>query len=190
MLDAGCGNNSPYYIKSKYPDIIYTGIDVGDYNQINPNSADKYIIVEPDKFAEAIASLPQRFDTVISSHNLEHCNDREKTLEALIKVLKNNGYLYLSFPSEKTVNFPGFRRGSLNYYDDPSHKYSPPDYNKTIAALQQNNMEIIFANKSYKPFFMYWIGFFLERKSKKDKEIKNGTWAYWGFETIIWAKKK
>ena len=190
LLDVGCGNDSPYYIKTKYPDIIYTGIDVGDYNQTKPNLADNYIVVKPGEFSEAIANMPELFDTVISSHNLEHCNDREKTLEAMIKVLKPGGYLFLSFPTEESVNFPGPRKGTLNYYDDKTHRDKPPEYDKIISKLKENNMEILFASKSYKPFLLYLIGFFLEWKSKKDKEVKIWTWAYWGFETIIWTKKK
>ena len=82
LLDVGCGNNSPYIMKSMFPDIYYTGIDIGDYNQTAPNLADEYIIADPNKFADTILNLDKKYDTVISSHNLEHCNDREKTLEA------------------------------------------------------------------------------------------------------------
>lgn len=190
LLDVGCGNNSSYSIKSQYPNIHYTGIDVGDYNQTKPNMADNYIITEPEKFADTIANIPELFDTVISSHNLEHCNDRNKCLDAMIKVLKNGGYLYLSFPTEKSINFPGPRNGCLNYYDDGTHKDIPPDFDKVITVLKNNNMEIIFSSKSYKPFFMFLIGALYERKSKKEKQTKVGTWAFWGFEAIIWAKKK
>jgi SAM-dependent methyltransferase len=189
LLDVGCGNDSPYYIKIIRPDIIYTGIDVEDCNQTKPNLADTYILVEPENFSQTIAEMPESFDAVISSHNLEHCNDREKTLEAMIKALKPNGYMYLSFPTEDSINFPGPRKGTLNYYDDKTHKDLPPNFDKIITTLKQNNMEILFANKSYKPFFFYIIGFLFEWKSKKDKEVNWATWAYWGFETIIWAKK-
>jgi ubiquinone/menaquinone biosynthesis C-methylase UbiE len=189
LLDVGCGNNSSYDIKTICPDVFYVGIDIGDYNQTKPNLADQYVITTPEEFAKTISNMASTFDTVVSSHNLEHCNDREKTLDAMIKVLKSGGYLYLAFPTEKSVNFPGPRNGTLNYYDDPTHKNTPPNYDKTIKKLLENNMQIIFASKSYKPFFMYIIGFLLEWKSKKEKQIKYWTWAYWGFETVIWAKK-
>jgi len=169
--------------------MIYTGIDIGDYNQTKPNLADNYIVVEPEKFAEAIENLPELFDGVISSHNLEHCNARNRTLDAMIKVLKPGGYLYLSFPTEESIDFPCTRNGTLNYYDDPTHKDKPPVFDEIIKTIHANGMEVVFASKSYKPFFFYLIGFLLEWKSKKDKEVKIWTWAYWGFETIIWAKK-
>jgi len=50
-------------------------------------------------------------------------------------------------------------------------------------------LEIIFASKSYKPFWEWLVGFLLEWKSKKDKKVKDGTWSYWGFVSVIWAKK-
>jgi SAM-dependent methyltransferase len=189
LLDVGCGNNSPYDIKTKYSEIIYTGIDIEDYNQTKPNLADEYIVVKPENFAEAIENMAELFDAVISAHNLEHCNDRDRTLDAMIKALKPGGYLFLSFPTEKSVDFPP-RKKTLNYYDDPTHKDKPPDYEKIISTLKANNMKVLFASKSYKPFPVYIAGFLLERKSKKEKEMLwPWTWGYWGFETIIWAKK-
>jgi SAM-dependent methyltransferase len=190
LLDVGCGNNSPYYFKSWFPYLIYTGIDIGDYNQTSPILTDNYIITSPETYSDKIMEFENEFDTVNCSHNLEHCNDRNKTLEAIIKALKSGGYLYLSFPSEKSTNFPGPRAGCLNYYDDSSHKDVPPKFNEIIERLKNGGMKIIFSSKSYKPFFMYFIGLKNENKSKKEKRVKNGTWAYWGFETIIWAIKK
>jgi SAM-dependent methyltransferase len=189
LLDVGCGNDSPYYIKTLLPDIIYTGIDIDNYNQTKPNLADNYIIVSPENFSNKIAELADSFDAVISSHNLEHCNDRNKTLTAMIKALKTGGYLYLSFPTEDSVNFPGPRSGTLNYYDDPTHKGFPPKFDEIIEILKTNSMEIVFASKSYKPFFYYLLGKLLENKSKREQKVFYPIWAYYGFETIIWARK-
>ena len=189
LLDVGCGNDSSYNAKKKCPNIHYTGIDIVDYNQQKTNLSDEYIITTPEKFADTIANMSMRYDAVVSSHNLEHCNDRENTLIAMVKVLKSGGYLYLSFPTENSVNFPS-RKGTLNYYDDPTHKDAPPNFDKVMTFLKANNMEIIFASKSYKPFFLYIMGALLEWKSKKDKKVKSWNWAYWGFEVVIWAKKK
>jgi ubiquinone/menaquinone biosynthesis C-methylase UbiE len=188
LLDVGCGYYSAYDTKMICSKIFYTGIDIVDYNQKMPNMADEYIVTTPEKFADTIINLNKKYDTVISSHNLEHCNDREKTLEAMIKVLKPNGYLFLSFPSELSIYFPS-RKGTLNYYDDSTHKGKPPDFTGIIQILNKNNMKIIFSCKSYKPFFTHKIGFLFEWKSKQDREVKRWTWAYWGFEAIIWAKK-
>jgi len=157
LLDVGCGNNSPYFIKTLLPEIHYTGIDIGDYNQTQLNLADEYIISTPIKFSDDIANMGESFDTVISSHNLEHCNDREKTLDAIISVLKPGGWLFLAFPTEKSVKFPGYREGCLNYYDDSTHKDSPPSFRQVLGKLKENKLKIVFASKSYKTFFFYII---------------------------------
>jgi SAM-dependent methyltransferase len=190
LLDVGCGNNSPYFLKTNFPAIKYTGIDVGDYNQTKPILADNYIITSPENFADKILEMENKFDTVISSHNLEHCNDRNKTLFAMTKALKIEGYLYLSFPTERSVNFPR-RDGTLNYYDDPTHKDLPPNFTETVEKLKVNGMKILYANKSYKPFFYYICGMLLEMKSRREKKIyhPHPIWAYYGFEAIIWAQK-
>jgi len=192
LLDVGCGNNSPFYIKQQCPDIYYIGIDIGDYNQEKPNLADEYIITTPNNFSNTILNCKNMMggvDVVISSHNLEHCNNRKETLTAITNVIKQKGILYLSFPSEKSVNFPGYRVGCLNYYDDSTHKEKPPIYKEVIQMLKENNMKIIFSSKSYKPLFSFLIGLLFEKRSKIKKAVAPGTWAYWGFETIIWARK-
>jgi SAM-dependent methyltransferase len=189
LLDVGCGNNSPFIIKSILPDIFYTGIDIQSYNQTKPNLADRYIMVNPELFAETIASMENCFDIVISSHNLEHCDKRWETLDAMIKSLKSGGFLYIAFPCGNSITFPS-RALCLNYFDDTTHKENPPEYNFVIERLKRNNMDILFSSKSYKPIIMYLIGFFFESLSKKQKRTSYGTWQYWGFETIIWAKKK
>lgn len=190
LVDVGCGNNSPYYVKSRFPDIFYIGIDIGDYNQTKPNLADEYLLTTPDKFADTIANI-EGADTVISSHNLEHCDDREKTLDAMMKILKQGGKLFLSFPTKESVNFP-HRKGVLNYFADPTHKYNPPDFDQIILELKNNNFDILFSSISYKPMFYFLVGLFLEPLARLTKRVffnSYGTWSYWGFESIIWAKK-
>jgi hypothetical protein len=51
--------------------------------------------------------------------------------------------------------------------------------------------EILFASKSYKPFLYYLYGMLIEHKSKREKKkVYDGTWAYYGFEAVIWARKR
>ena len=196
ILDCGCGNNCSHIIKSICPSSHYTGIDVCDYDQSLHGSADKYIAAKPETFTDKIMEMPDSFDIVISSHNLEHCDYREKTLTAICSALRAGGFLYLSFPAENSVNFP-CRKGTLNYYDDKTHKDLPPDYKKTIEMLKANNMEIIYAVKSHKPVLFFILGAIIEPVSGMLKRLLSpwalfgrATWSYYGFESIIWAKKK
>jgi SAM-dependent methyltransferase len=188
ILDVGCGNNSPFWTKQILPNCFYTGIDIAEYNQTSPNLADKYIISTAENFAEDIAKNKNCFDAVISSHNLEHCNDRQKTLEAMVGALKSGGLLFLSFPSEKSVNFPS-RPGTLCYYDDHTHTGSPPDFDAVIQFLKHNGFRIIFASRSYKPFIDWLIGLLSEPRSRRKNFVTKGTWSYYGFTALIWAKK-
>jgi SAM-dependent methyltransferase len=180
VLDVGCGNDSPSLIKSILPSCVYTGIDVSDYNQTKTNVADNYILVSPDVFSDEILKMSNSFDVVLSSHNLELCNKREETLIAMIKALKPKGRLYLSFPSEKSVEFPS-RQGTLNYYDDNTHKDLPPSYEKVLEILKENNMSVLYSTISHKPFLPWLIGCLTEPISKIKNKTNYYTWCYYGF---------
>jgi SAM-dependent methyltransferase len=188
IFDVGCGSNSPYSTKQILPKCKYTGIDIGDHNQTKPNLSDRYIIAEPINFAGEIAKLTNTFDAVVSSHNLEHCNDRHGTLRAMLAALKPNGLIYVSFPCEPSTHFPK-RKGCLNYYDDETHKYAPPAFDEVITELNSHGFEILFAARRYRPLILRLIGLCLEPLSQRKQQILTGTWEFYGFESVIWARK-
>lgn len=192
ILDVGCGNGSPQYVKMIINKGYYVGIDVGDYNQTKETKeyADEYFLVKSELFAEKIEEYKEVFDVVISSHNLEHCDEPEKVLLAMIRALKKGGKLYLSFPSEESQYFlEGGRKGCLNFYDDPSHQ-NVPNWKKINAILKKERMKIVFRTKNNRPFLMSMIGELNEEKSKECKTVLLGTWEYYGFESILWCKKR
>lgn len=188
ILDVGCGNNSPYRVKKILPQSVYTGIDVGDYNQTEHNNADKYIITSPEKFSSEISKFSEEFDAVISSHNLEHCDHRDETLEAMLGALKVGGQLFLSFPCEQSTLFPK-RGGTLNYFDDSTHKLTPPKFDSILLTLKKFEFEVVYSNKNYKPTLLWLVGLILEPVSRLKNRNLFGTWEYYGFESIIIAKK-
>jgi SAM-dependent methyltransferase len=188
VLDVGCGLDSPHLVKSLFPDCTYTGIDVSDYGQTKTNLSDRYVIVDSNRFPDGIKALGKKFDAVISSHNLEHCEDRDATLNAMMAVLKNGGRLYMSFPSETSVTFPS-RAGCLNYYDDPTHKSTPPDFGATIDLLSKKGFLILYSVKRYRPLLFWALGLLSEPISRRRGRMR-GTWEYYGFESIIWAQQR
>jgi SAM-dependent methyltransferase len=188
ILDVGCGNNSPYKTKQILPKCTYYGIDVGHYNQSKPILADEYIITTGEKFTCEIAKFKNKFNAVISNHNLEHCSDRAGVLLAMLQCLKADGQIFLAFPSEESIGFPN-RAGTLNYYDDLTHTESPPSFESIVQLLSDNNFEIIFSSKAYRPRLLVILGWFLEPLSCFAGKKLPGTWEYWGFESIIKAKK-
>ncbi len=191
ILDVGCGNNSSYTVKRVQPNCHYTGIDISDYNLSKPLLADNYIITDSQSFADTIKNSGL-FDAVISSHNLEHCNDRPSVLEAMLNVLKSDGKIFLSFPCEESINFdsrggPGL--GTLNYYDDQSHVLPPPVFDEVINQLVTSGFRILYSSKRYSPRILWTLGFLLEFYSKIMGRCVVGTWEYHGFESIIIAEK-
>jgi len=187
ILDVGCGNNSPFNVKNIRPDCYYTGIDVGDYNQSSPELADKYIITDPNDFADEIMKLGGRFDAVISTHNIEHCNDRNKTMEAMLRALRPGGQLYMLFPSEISHTLPS-RGGGLNYHDDGTHQGLPPDFDEIVSAIKSIGARIVFSERQYRPLHECVLGLLNEPDSVRRNTILPGTWSYYGFEAMIWAK--
>jgi SAM-dependent methyltransferase len=192
LLDVGCGSNSPYLVKSVRPDIYYVGLDVADYHQAEESkaNADKYLIVSPNEFDGAIAGLgTSPFDAVISCHNLEHCNRPDLVLSAMCGALRPGGSLYLSFPSEASTRMPS-RQGTLNFYDDPTHR-SVPAWRNVLDSLKGHGMEMVYTAQRYRPWAALLVGLVFEPfVAPLGKQApKGGTWALYGFESIIWARK-
>ncbi|HJY63551.1 MAG TPA: class I SAM-dependent methyltransferase, partial [Ignavibacteria bacterium] len=191
LLDVGCGNNSPSVIKQKRPDINYTGIDIDVYSQESgyEKYADRLIFTNPDNFHLEIEKFTNEFDSIICSHNLEHCFNYNAVLLAMLGALKSNGKIYLAFPCEKSVTFPK-RKNSLNFYDDVTH-INLINYDDIIAKLAQNNVIIDFAVRQYKPLILAVIGFLFEPIGRifNMQAPWQATWALYGFETIIIGHK-
>ncbi|MHA7661566.1 class I SAM-dependent methyltransferase [Mycolicibacterium sp. HS_4_1] len=189
VFDIGCGNDSPYLFKSIRPDIRYIGLDVADYHvDHDPKEyADQYLVVPPSEFLSAIEQREGEFDAVVSSHNLEHCSEPDGVVTAMARALRPDGRIYLAFPAADTVNFPS-RDGTLNFYDDDTH-VQPPDYRRVIGLLTAAGITINFAAERFRPPNWVLVGLINEPLSRIRKKVLRGTWALYGFETVIWGTK-
>ena len=189
VLDVGCGNNSPYVFKTLRPDIRYIGLDIADYNQGSDpcEYADEYLLATPEGFAEKIFAMPAAFDAVVSSHNIEHCNDPDGVLAAMLRSVKPGGRIFLAFPCEESVHFPS-RRGTLNFFDDPTH-LAVPQYAGILRRIYEEDFTVEVAVKRYRPVYHFLRGAVAEPLSALRKRVMYGTWALYGFETIIWAAR-
>lgn len=188
LLDVGCGNNSPSICKLLRPDIYYVGIDIGNYNQQNnPHDvADQYVLTTPDMFSTTITNFQNKFDAVISSHNLEHCYAPNLVLKAMLRSLKHNGRFYLSFPCEASVTFP--KRRGLNFFDDDTHM-NVFHLSDVLQIIESEGFTIDIVVERNRPFLLALIGLMLEPLSSFWGKIMIGTWELYGFETIVWATK-
>lgn len=191
VFDIGCGNRSPERVKAQRPDLYYVGIDIQDYEQSERSvgMADEYRVTTPALFLSAIGMERKTMDAVISSHNLEHCEDPFAVVAAMARSLRVGGRLYLSFPCEASVEFPS-RTGSLRFSDDPTHRLPPP-YVRVLEALRKHGMSIQFAAARYRPWPAAALGWVLEPWSLLSRTVMplGSTWALWGFESVIWATK-
>jgi SAM-dependent methyltransferase len=192
ILDVGCGNDSPAYCKWVRRDLHYIGVDVADYHQEarSIRSADEYHVVTPDRFCETIGQFACTIDGVVSSHNLEHCDDYRDVLKAMVGALKLGGRMYLSFPCEASTRFPR-RRGCLNFYDDTTHRNLPP-WRGIIEDLSVLGMSFEFRSRRYRPIAPALCGLLYEPISALRGEVMwtGGTWALYGFESVIWARRE
>jgi len=173
------------------PNSYYVGLDISEYNtgSFSKDIADEYILTDPDIFVNSIKSIKRKFDAIISSHNLEHCDDRLGTINAMIDKLNKKGKIFLSFPSKESINFPK-RIVALNYYDDPTHKDLPPNFELILEILREKGLRIVYSQRSYKPFLLNMIGNFTYLISFFTKKIHLGVWEKWGFESIIIAENR
>ncbi len=173
------------------PDINYTGLDIQVYNQVKgyEKYADNLVFTDPENFHNSIENLENKFDGVISAHNIEHCLYPDKVLHSMIKKVNENGFFYLSFPSDATTKFPS-RKGTLNFYDDNTHR-TLINFNKTIELLKSNGFQILYSTKRYRPIIPAIIGLLVEPISMIKKQVMpfRATWSLYGFESIIFAKK-
>jgi SAM-dependent methyltransferase len=192
ILDVGCGNESPAYFKWLRHDLYYIGIDVADYYQdaLSIRAADEYHITASGGFVEAINRFCGSMDGVVSSHNLEHCDDYRAVLKAMVGVLKPGGRMYLSFPSEASTRFP-HRRGCLNFFDDSTHRHLL-SWQAVVEDLHAFGMVFEFSARRYRPLIPAFFGLLFEPVSALRNEVlrTGGTWALYGFETVIWAMRR
>lgn len=191
VLDVGCGNNSPRESKLLRPDIFYAGIDVGDFNQTaSIEHADKYIITPPLRFAATIAQFKGQMDAVVSNHNIEHCDEPGAVLQAMLASLDEGGRIFLAFPCEESVRFPK-RRGTLNFFDDHTHK-TVPRWDNILDRVRSEGLTIEYSSRRYRPLVLALLGLILEPiAAATGRNMPGGVgWALYGFESIIWARRE
>ena len=191
LLDVGCGNKSATLYKGYRPDLEYVGIDIADYNITTADKEvmDRHVVCAPEQFADGIRSLEGGFDAVLSSHNLEHCLDPASVMDAMCGVLRPGGRLYLAFPSEASTGFPS-REGSLNFHDDPTH-INLFQFDALVSEVTSRGLQVertVRRNRG-RLGLPFLLGAIQEPWSRRAGKVLRGTWYYWGFESVIVARR-
>lgn len=151
ILDVGCGVGTiDFYLANLGHKV--TGIDVSsDAIKIAKNFRDSSVKLNSAKFFNvsvenfAFKKNLKKFDMVICSEVIEHVPDEDKLLKSIHQVLKPNGYLFLSTPSE---NAPLYRLGFLEDFDRRVGHLRRYNMDNLTKLLVKNGFEVREAQKT------------------------------------------
>jgi len=195
LLDIGCGNHSPTITKRWLKNCTYTGVDITEECNLDAEDRrimDRFILVGAD--GTGYGEIPDRaFDVIILSHVIEHMRDPAPILATLCKKLRPGGYIYLSFPSLRSLSLPSGNGTTLNFCDDSTH-IRIPDVREIAQLLLNQNVRIIRAGRSI-DVPRYVIGaslypYVLLRKVITGKMHGRGLWQFLGFEDMVFGQRR
>jgi SAM-dependent methyltransferase len=195
ILDVGCGNNSPSVTKRWFPGCHYTGADIQRYNLGAEDDAamDAFYLLGAD--GTGYDALPEAsYDFVILNHVLEHVKDPARTVAALCSKLKPGGYIWIAFPSLRSLSLPSSEDETLQFCDDPTHVYLP-DVREVANVLLANGVKVLHAGRSREGFFTTLADVFkllkrLLRKAITGRFSGRGLWYLLGFEDHVLGQRR
>jgi SAM-dependent methyltransferase len=195
ILDIGCGNNSPTVTKRWFPGCHYTGADIQRYNLTREDDAamDAFYLLGTD--GSGYEAIPDgSYDLVIVNHVLEHMTAPAPVLAALCAKLKPGGYIWIAFPSLRSLSLPSSEDETLQFCDDPTHVYLP-DVREVANILLANKVKVLDAGRSREGFFTTladvtkllkrWL-----RKRMTGRFSGRGMWYLLGFEDHVLGQKR
>jgi len=188
ILDVGCGQQSASETRKYYPNCKYYGIDMDDIKKSETELMEKFYKLNLDK--SDLKMIPDDFfDFVMMSHIIEHTNNGEKIVKNLLKKLKKGGIIYIETPTMKSTKAPS-RKGTLNFYDDPTHKRV---YESELLQnlLKDNDCEIIAAKVRRSPKRILLLPLYCIASKIKHGFVSGGPfWDIMGIAHYVIAKKK
>ena len=142
LLDVGCGDHSPSLTRRWFPQVTYHGVDRRNYNNDEHDLAAMDRFFQLDLATDPLDEIPDAsYDVVIFTHVIEHLPNGLDVLEALPHKLVPGGYIYVEFPSPRSLDLPS-ARGSLNFHDDPTH-VSVFDADRVGRVLAHNGVDVL-----------------------------------------------
>ena len=195
ILDIGCGNNSPSLTKRWFPGCHYTGADIQRYILRDEDDAamDAFYLLGVD--GSGYAAIPDgSYDFVILNHVLEHIAEPVPVLAALCSRLKPGGYIWIAFPSLRSLSLPASHDETLQFCDDPTHVYLP-DVREVANILLANGVKVLHAGRSREGFFTTLADALklLKRLLKRiftGRFSGRGMWYLLGFEDHVLGQRK
>lgn len=194
ILDIGCGNGSPTLTKRWFPGCHYAGADVQRYNLSDDDLAamDAYFPLGAD--GSGYEAIPDSsYDLVILNHVIEHMVDPAPVIATLCTKLKPGGYIWIAFPSVRSLKLPHSIDETLNFYDDPTH-ITVPDLNAVADVVRASAVEVLHAGRSRESFLttladIFKLGKRLVKKLFTGKFSGRGMWYILGFEDHVLGRR-
>lgn len=195
ILDVGCGNKSPTVTKKWFPDCNYAGADIQRYNNSDADLAamDEFFLLGAD--GTGYDAIPEAsYDLVILNHVIEHMATPEPIVAELCGKLKPGGYMWIAFPSKRSLTLPHSVDETLNFYDDPTH-VRVPDLDAIVKTLAANGVEVIHRGRSREGFLTSVADVFKLSKRLLVKAVTGrfsgrGMWYILGFEDHVFGRRK
>ena len=195
ILDIGCGNGSPTAAKRWFPGCHYSGADVQRYNLNDEDIAamDAFYLLGTD--GSGYAAIPDgSYDFVLLNHVVEHMANPAPILAALCAKLKPNGYIWIAFPSLRSLSLPSSVDETLQFCDDPTH-VRVPDMREISNILLANGVKILHAGRSREGFFttlgdIVKLVKRLVKKAATGKFSGRGLWYLLGFEDHVFGQRR
>ncbi len=195
ILDIGCGNNSPSVTKHWFSGCHYSGADIQRYNLSSEDDAamDAFYLLGTDGSGYDV--IPDGgYDFVIMNHVLEHMPEPAAALATVCSKLKPGGYIWIAFPSLRSLSLPSSEDETLQFCDDPTHVYVP-DVREVANTLLANGVKIVHAGRSREGFFttLADVTKLMKRylgKMMTGRFSGRGLWYLLGFEDHVLGQRR
>lgn len=194
ILDIGCGNGSPSLTRRWFPDCHYSGADIQRYN-LGPADDDALNAFFPlGADGSGYDAIPEaNYDFVILNHVIEHMPDPAPILATLCRKLRPGGYIWIAFPSLRSLTLPHSVDETLNFCDDPTHIYVP-DLREVANVLLANGVKVLHAGRSREGLLTTLGDLFkfakrLLKKLFTGRFSGRGMWYLLGFEDHVFGQR-
>lgn len=190
LLDIGAGNHSASLVKHYLPNCRYFGVDIDKaYNNDESDFALMKEFWEKDLTKLDFADIPDAsFDAILMAHIIEHLENGDEVLKALLNKLKKGGVIYIEFPGRKSTDLPS-KKGTLNFYDDDTHcrLYT---HEEIAAILEENDFKVISAGTRKDWRYIALMPIKIPYHILKSGYVPGSVfWDWYGFAEFVFGQK-
>jgi SAM-dependent methyltransferase len=192
LLDVGTAADSVSLAKRWLPHCRYFGLDITDAHLTQTERAKMEMLILADLETDDLGRLEDRFfDVIVMSHVLEHLAGGIQALEKLSEKLAPGGFIYVEFPSVRSLNLPEARH-TLNFSDDPTH-IRVYDIKDVANALMARGLRIVRAGRRREWLRIVLSAATIPRQlwcyAKEGRLHGIGLWDVMGFADFVYARR-